>query len=369
MTPHRRQVRQSPLSRDAAPRTPHQGLVDRDPRRSSTMCAAFVAVPLYVVIVTSFKTMDADHARARSSRCRRTWTLEPGGRPGTRCARALPATASRSGSSTRCRSCSRASCCRSRSRRSPATRWRSGTCAGRARFLFVLFICAFVPFQIIMIPLIVLVASMGIYGTIWAIALVHAVLAMPLLTLIFRNFYKDIPHEIINAAMMDSGSFWRIFVEIILPMSGNIMIVVLILMITTVWNDYLVGLTFGGPRHPADDGDPRQLGHHLARRGHLQRQHGGGAADRHPAARRLFRARASSSSRASPPARSRGRRCRAISFENIVKRYGAAHRARGPQPRGRGRRVPGAARAVRLRQDHAPQPARRAAGGHRRRAS
>jgi glucose/mannose transport system permease protein len=113
-------------------------------------------------------------------------------------------------------------------------------------FLFILFICAFVPFQIIMIPLIVVVANMGIYGTVWAIALVHSVLAMPLLTLIFRNFYKDIPRELINAAIMDSGSFWRIFVEIVLPMSGNIMVVVLILMITTVWNDYLVGLTFGG---------------------------------------------------------------------------------------------------------------------------
>jgi glucose/mannose transport system permease protein len=113
-------------------------------------------------------------------------------------------------------------------------------------FLFILFLCAFVPFQIIMIPLVVLVSSLGIYGTIWAIAIVHSVLAMPLLTLIFRNFYKDVPQEIINAAIMDSGSFWRIFVEIILPMSANIMIVVLILMITTVWNDYLIGLTFGG---------------------------------------------------------------------------------------------------------------------------
>jgi glucose/mannose transport system permease protein len=113
-------------------------------------------------------------------------------------------------------------------------------------FLFVLFMCAFVPFQIIMIPLVVLTASIGIYGSIWAIAIVHAVLSMPLLTLIFRNFYKDVPPEIINAAIMDSGSFWRIFAEIILPMSGNIMIVVLILMITSVWNDFLIGLTFGG---------------------------------------------------------------------------------------------------------------------------
>jgi glucose/mannose transport system permease protein len=45
--------------------------------------------------------------------------------------------------------------------------------------------------------------------------------------------------------MIDSGSFWRIFFEIVLPMSGNIMIVVLILMTTGIWNDFLVGLTFG----------------------------------------------------------------------------------------------------------------------------
>jgi glucose/mannose transport system permease protein len=112
--------------------------------------------------------------------------------------------------------------------------------------MFILFMCAFVPFQIIMIPLILLISGVGIYGTVWAIAVVHAILSMPLLTLIFRNFYKDIPRELMSAAMMDSGSFWRVFVEIILPMSGNIMVVVLILMITSVWNDYLIGLTFGG---------------------------------------------------------------------------------------------------------------------------
>ena len=74
-------------------------------------------------------------------------------------------------------------------------------------FLFILFICAFVPFQIIMIPLIILSTGvLKVYGTIWGIAIVHAVLAMPFLTLIFRNYYKDIPQEIMSAAMMDSGS-------------------------------------------------------------------------------------------------------------------------------------------------------------------
>ena len=197
-------------------------------------------------------------------------------------------------------------------------------------FLFVLFICAFVPFQIIMIPLIVVVASLGIYGTVWAIALVHAVLAMPLLTLIFRNFYKDIPRELINAAIMDSGSFWRIFVEIILPMSGNIMVVVLILMITTVWNDYLVGLTFGGIGAKPMTVILANSVDHLARRGRPQRQHGGGAAHRDSAARRLLRARAASSSRASPPARSRDEpdAARTRSFDQISS---TSHRGGGSE--------------------------------------
>lgn len=112
-------------------------------------------------------------------------------------------------------------------------------------YLFVLFICAFVPFQIIMYPLITITGGLGIYGSILGIAVVHAVLAMPILTLIFRNFFKGVPTELISAAMMDSGSFWRIFLEIVLPLSGNIMIVVLILQITSIWNDFLVGLTFG----------------------------------------------------------------------------------------------------------------------------
>jgi len=112
--------------------------------------------------------------------------------------------------------------------------------------LFTLFVCAVVPFQIIIYPLIKITAFLGIYGTTFGIAVVHAILALPILTLIFRNFFRSIPIELMAAAMIDSGSFWKIFFEIVLPMSGNILIVILILQITSVWNDFIVGLTFGG---------------------------------------------------------------------------------------------------------------------------
>jgi glucose/mannose transport system permease protein len=112
--------------------------------------------------------------------------------------------------------------------------------------LFTMFICAFVPFQVIMFPLIRIAANLGIFGTTTGVAVVHAALAMPILTLIFTNYFRGIPQELMSAAMIDSGSFWKIFFHVVLPMSGNILIVVLILQVTGIWNDFLVGVTFGG---------------------------------------------------------------------------------------------------------------------------
>ncbi|MCX5477998.1 carbohydrate ABC transporter permease [Kaistia geumhonensis] len=210
-----------------------------------TMVALFVAIPLYVVVVTSFKPIE-EITLGEIFNLPVRWTIQPWMKAWNELCTGLACDGIKQGffNSVAILFPSLVFSIAISAVTGYAlalwnVRWANG-------FLFVLFICAFVPFQIIMIPLIIIVASLGIFGTVWAIALVHAVLSMPLLTLIFRNFYKDIPRELINAAIMDSGSFWRIFREIVLPMSGNIMVVVLILMITTVWNDYLVGLTFGG---------------------------------------------------------------------------------------------------------------------------
>jgi glucose/mannose transport system permease protein len=210
-----------------------------------TICAAFFCVPLYVIIVTSFKTMDQIRIGEIFSlpmplTFDAWWSAWDNACSGIRCdglkvgfwnsmAILFPSlTLSIALSSVTGYALALWN-----------VKW-AGT------FLFILFMCAFVPFQIIMIPLIILSSGLKVYGTIWGIAIVHAVLAMPILTLIFRNYYKGIPQEIMSAALMDSGSFWKIFFEIILPMSGNILIVVLILQITSIWNDFLLGLTFGG---------------------------------------------------------------------------------------------------------------------------
>ena len=210
-----------------------------------TMCAAFFCVPLYVIIVTSFKTMDQIRFGEIFS-LPVTWTLAPWREAWSEACSGMNCNGVKAGFFTSLKILL-PSLVLSLSLSSVTgyalalwnVKW-AGT------FMFVLFLCAFVPLQIIMIPLIVITGKMGVYGSVWGVAIVHAVLALPILTLIFRNYYKDIPGEIMQAAVMDSGSFWHIYREIILPMSANIFIVVLILQITSIWNDFLIGITFGG---------------------------------------------------------------------------------------------------------------------------
>ena len=209
------------------------------------ICALFFAVPLYVIIVTSFKTMP-QIIEGEIFSLPREWTFDPWYKAWNTLCTGAECNGIKSGffNSLQILIPSIVISLTISSITGYAlalwnVKWAN-------TFLFILFMCAFVPFQIIMIPLIILMSYTGFFGTYLAVAIVHAILSLPLLTLIFRNFYKDIPPELMNAAMMDSGSFLRVFAEIILPMSGNIMVVVLILVITSVWNDYLVGLTFAG---------------------------------------------------------------------------------------------------------------------------
>ena len=51
----------------------------------------------------------------------------------------------------------------------------------------------------------------GLFGSLPAIVLVHCIFGMPVLTLLFRNYYASVPHELFQAARIDGGGFWRIF--------------------------------------------------------------------------------------------------------------------------------------------------------------
>jgi len=103
-----------------------------------------------------------------------------------------------------------------------------------------------IPYQIFLYPLVRLLANLSLYNSVAGVVLVHVIFGLPLVTLLFRNYFVAIPEELCKAARVDGAGFWRIFLEIMLPMSVPMVVVASIFQFTGIWNDFLIGLVFAG---------------------------------------------------------------------------------------------------------------------------
>jgi glucose/mannose transport system permease protein len=101
----------------------------------------------------------------------------------------------------------------------------------------------FIPYQSVLIPLIQFLDLIGLYGTVFGLIVVHVVYGLPITTLIFRNYFANIPYEIVEAARIDGAGLWSIFRQIMLPLSLPAFVVVGIFQFTNIWNEFLFGLT------------------------------------------------------------------------------------------------------------------------------
>jgi glucose/mannose transport system permease protein len=101
----------------------------------------------------------------------------------------------------------------------------------------------FIPYQSILIPLILFLEFLKIYGTIPGLVVVHVIYGLPIVSLIFRNYFTNIPDEIIEAARIDGAGLVRIFTNVMLPLALPAFVVVSIFQFTNIWNDFLFGVT------------------------------------------------------------------------------------------------------------------------------
>ncbi|THV11051.1 carbohydrate ABC transporter permease [Rhizobium rhizophilum] len=120
---------------------------------------------------------------------------------------------------------------------------------GAELFFTILIIGAFIPYQVMIYPIVIVLREMGIYGTLTGLVLVHTIFGMPILTLLFRNYFTSLPEELFKAARIDGAGFWQIYFRIMLPMSLPIFVVAMILQITGIWNDFLFGVVFTRPEY------------------------------------------------------------------------------------------------------------------------
>jgi len=109
--------------------------------------------------------------------------------------------------------------------------------------LFVLFLVGmFLPYQGVLIPLVLTLQKVGLYGTLAGLILTHCIFGIPITALLFRGYYAGIPNELLDAAKIDGCGFFGIYRWILLPISMPAFAVVLLWQFTSIWNDYLIGL-------------------------------------------------------------------------------------------------------------------------------
>ncbi|MFB9982929.1 carbohydrate ABC transporter permease [Mesorhizobium kowhaii] len=118
---------------------------------------------------------------------------------------------------------------------------------GADTFFVILIVGAFIPYQVMIYPIVIILREIGLYGSLSGLVIVHSIFGMPILTLLFRNYFSSMPEELFRAARVDGAGFWGIFLRIMLPMSLPIFVVAVILQVTGIWNDFLFGVVYTRP--------------------------------------------------------------------------------------------------------------------------
>ncbi|WP_327341849.1 carbohydrate ABC transporter permease [Streptomyces europaeiscabiei] len=112
-----------------------------------------------------------------------------------------------------------------------------------ALFLLVVALLV-VPVQIGLLPVAKLFGQLGLFGTIPGVVLFHVSYGLPFAIFLLRNYFAEIPREMLEAARMDGGGEWRIFTRLVLPVGRPALASLAIFQFLWVWNDMLVALLF-----------------------------------------------------------------------------------------------------------------------------
>ena len=99
-----------------------------------------------------------------------------------------------------------------------------------------------VPYMVIMIPQFVIIRNLGLYDTLWSVYLIRAF--NPFGVFLFRQFFLTIPFELSDSARIDGCSEFRVYRQIILPLSRPAIATLVVFFFSFTWNDFLGPLIY-----------------------------------------------------------------------------------------------------------------------------
>jgi ABC-type glycerol-3-phosphate transport system permease component len=114
---------------------------------------------------------------------------------------------------------------------------------GRSILFMVMLRTMMLPAQVTMIPVFILFRWLGMVDSFWPLV-IPAWLASPFFVFMFRQFFSQVPEELVEAARIDGASHWRVYWQLMMPLSGPVIAIVAIYTFLSSWNDFLNPLIY-----------------------------------------------------------------------------------------------------------------------------
>ncbi|WP_425436119.1 carbohydrate ABC transporter permease [Noviherbaspirillum humi] len=107
-----------------------------------------------------------------------------------------------------------------------------------------IFLAYLIPPSILFIPLAQIVFKLGLFDTRWALILTYPTFLVPFCTWLLMGYFRSIPYELEECALIDGASRWQILTKVILPLAVPGLISAGIFAFTLSWNEFIYALTF-----------------------------------------------------------------------------------------------------------------------------
>ncbi len=115
---------------------------------------------------------------------------------------------------------------------------------GRNSVLLIFLAGILVPVQIVLLPLFTIYFHAQLIDTRWALIITYTGFGLPLTVFLLATYFKAIPRELIEAAVLDGANIYQIFFRVAIPMVVNGLMTVALVQFFFLWNDLLFSLTF-----------------------------------------------------------------------------------------------------------------------------
>src|SRR5205809_1036629 len=101
-----------------------------------------------------------------------------------------------------------------------------------------------VPLQLVLLPLFTIYFQASLIDTLWALIITYTAFGLPLSVFLMAGFFKSVPREVMEAAVLDGASIYKVFYRVALPMVANGLVTIALVQFFFLWNGLLFTLTF-----------------------------------------------------------------------------------------------------------------------------